>query len=67
MIVDFAALSAASKVARLQRLYQTIDTRDLSVAELGQTVVEYYMPILKAAYDDHPKRARDLEHLVRLF
>ena len=51
-------------VKRLQALYQNIDTRELSVAELGQTVVEYYLPILKAAYDDHPKRARDLEHLV---
>ena len=51
-------------VARLQTLYQTIDTHALSVAELGQTVVDYYMPLLKSAYDDHPKRARDLEHLV---
>jgi DNA helicase-2/ATP-dependent DNA helicase PcrA len=51
-------------VARLQKLYQTIDTHALSVADMGQTVVDYYQPLLKAAYDDHPKRARDLEHLV---
>jgi DNA helicase-2/ATP-dependent DNA helicase PcrA len=51
-------------VARLQTLYQTIDTHSLSVAELGQTVVDYYLPILKSTYDDHPKRALDLEHLV---
>lgn len=51
-------------VSRLQKLYQTVDTHDLSVADLGQTVVDYYEPLLKAAYDDHPKRTRDLEHLV---
>jgi DNA helicase-2/ATP-dependent DNA helicase PcrA len=53
-------------VARLQKLYQTIDAHALSVAELGQTVVDYYLPILKSTYDDHPKRALDLEHLVEI-
>jgi DNA helicase-2/ATP-dependent DNA helicase PcrA len=27
-------------------------------------VVRYYLPILRKKYDDHPKRSRDLEHLV---
>src|SRR3712207_8204505 len=26
-------------------------------------VLRFYRPILKARYDDHPRRARDLEHL----
>ena len=26
-------------------------------------IYEYYLPILKAQYDDYPKRMRDLEHL----
>jgi DNA helicase-2/ATP-dependent DNA helicase PcrA len=51
-------------VARLQAFYQAVDTHALSVAELGQSVVDYYLPILKSAYDDHPKRVLDLEHLV---
>jgi len=51
-------------VGRLQELYRTIDTHPMSVAKMGQCVLDYYLPLLKAAYDDHPKRARDLEHLI---
>jgi DNA helicase-2/ATP-dependent DNA helicase PcrA len=36
----------------------------MSVAQLGEAIVKYYMPILEGNYDDHPKRARDLDHLV---
>ena len=56
--------SAPPGVARLQKLFQAIDTHAFSVADLGQAVVDYYLPILKTAFDDHPKRSRDLEHLV---
>ena len=39
-------------------------TTPLSVAEMGEKIVAYYMPILKENYDDHPKRAKDLEQLI---
>jgi DNA helicase-2/ATP-dependent DNA helicase PcrA len=43
-----------------------MDTHPMSVAEMGEAIVKYYLPILEQNYDDHPKRARDLEHLVAI-
>lgn len=37
--------------------------RDLRPAEQVNQIYEYYLPILKAQYDDYPKRIRDLDHL----
>ena len=36
---------------------------DLRPAEQVNHIYEYYLPILKAQYDDYPKRTRDLDHL----
>jgi DNA helicase-2/ATP-dependent DNA helicase PcrA len=33
-------------------------------AEKGSAVVHYYLPILRQLFDDHPKRAKDLEQLL---
>jgi DNA helicase-2/ATP-dependent DNA helicase PcrA len=38
----------------------------LTPAELVGRIYEYYLPILKAQYDDYPKRMRDLEHLYSM-
>jgi DNA helicase-2/ATP-dependent DNA helicase PcrA len=38
-------------------------TGDLRPAEQVNHIYEYYLPILKAQYDDYPKRMRDLDHL----
>ena len=38
----------------------------MSLAKLGATIIEYYLPILKGKYDDHPKRAKDLEQLLAI-
>ena len=38
----------------------------MSVVRLGEAVVKYYTPILQKKYDDHPKRAKDLEHLMTI-
>jgi DNA helicase-2/ATP-dependent DNA helicase PcrA len=35
----------------------------LRPSEQVNHIYEYYLPILKAQYDDYPKRTRDLEHL----
>jgi ATP-dependent DNA helicase UvrD/PcrA len=48
----------------LKRLFSDMDAGFMSVSQLGEAVVRYYLPILKEKYDDHPKRSRDLEHLV---
>jgi len=36
---------------------------DLRPAHHVSHIYEYYLPILKAQYDDYPKRTRDLDHL----
>jgi DNA helicase-2/ATP-dependent DNA helicase PcrA len=51
---------------RLKKLISTLDTHPMSIAEMGETIINYYMPILKNRYDDHPRRAKDLEHLVEI-
>jgi DNA helicase-2/ATP-dependent DNA helicase PcrA len=38
----------------------------MSVAKTGKAVLKYYAPILIDKYDDHPRRTRDLEHLVTM-
>ncbi|MFO7972844.1 MAG: ATP-dependent helicase [Desulfobacterales bacterium] len=50
----------------LKDLFSTIDSKPMSVSQLGEAIVNYYVPILKEKYDDHPKRTRDLEHLVTI-
>jgi len=51
-------------IRQLKNLFADMDIQSLSVAEMGEKVVAYYMPILKENYDDHPKRAKDLEQLI---
>jgi DNA helicase-2/ATP-dependent DNA helicase PcrA len=51
---------------KLKRLFSDINSNSMTVAQMGETVVKYYLPILKKKYDDHPKRTRDLEHLVNI-
>ena len=51
---------------RLTDLFALIASRPMSVAQVGEAVFNYYMPILKDKYDDHPKRAKDLEHLLTI-
>jgi DNA helicase-2/ATP-dependent DNA helicase PcrA len=60
-------MSRRSKgIARLKDLFSTINAKPVSASQLGQAVVNYYAPILKEKYDDHPKRTRDLEHVVTI-
>ena len=54
----------AQGLERLMKLCATLDARPMTVAEMGQTIIDYYLPILRETYDDHPRRARDLEHLT---
>ncbi len=53
-------------IPRLKDLFSTIDSKPMSVSQMGEAIVNYYVPILKEKYDDHPKRTRDLEHLVTI-
>ena len=51
---------------RLKDLFEFIDSKTMSVAQAGEAVLNYYTPILKDKYDDHPKRTKDLEHLLTI-
>jgi len=56
----------AKGMDRLKDLFSTIDSHPMSVAEMGEAVFSYYSSILKQKYDDHPKRTKDLEHLLTI-
>jgi len=53
-------------IVRLKELFSAIDSKPMSVSQMGEAIVNYYVPILKEKYDDHPKRTRDLEHLLTI-
>ncbi len=51
---------------RLKNLFKKIDANTQSVAGMGEDILEYYLPILTDRFDDHPKRAKDLEQLLTI-
>jgi len=57
---------AAEGIMRLKGLFTKMELLSESVSDMGETIIEYYMPILNKMYDDHPKRAKQLEHLVAI-
>jgi DNA helicase-2/ATP-dependent DNA helicase PcrA len=57
---------AAAGLNRLKRLISTVDLHQMPLAKLGEAVIEYYLPILEGKYDDHPKRAKDLQQLLAI-
>jgi DNA helicase-2/ATP-dependent DNA helicase PcrA len=63
-----AGLSALTRrhpgLERLAALYQALGSGSRPPAEMGAAVVQYYLPLLKRNFDDHPKRAKDLEQLI---
>jgi ATP-dependent DNA helicase UvrD/PcrA len=65
--IQYSFKTSRSKgIDNLKRLFSEIDAQSMSVAQLSEAVVRYYLPILRENYDDHPKRSRDLEHLVAM-
>jgi len=58
--------SLSQRLNRLKQLFSNIDSGPLSVSEMGEIILNYYLPVLRDRYDDHPKRARDLEQLLTI-
>ncbi len=61
-----AELARRKGLERLKQLIATLDSQPMTVSEMGENIIDYYLPILKNRYDDHPRRAKDLEHLVEI-
>ncbi|HEX8847814.1 MAG TPA: UvrD-helicase domain-containing protein [Pyrinomonadaceae bacterium] len=57
-----ARASYKEPLLRLSRLLGRLVEEKSPSTQLSH-VLRFYRPILKARYDDHPRRARDLEHL----
>lgn len=58
--------SYASGLDHLKELLKEIDNHSFSITEMGEQVLAYYVPILKASYDDYPKRLKDLEQVLAI-
>jgi DNA helicase-2/ATP-dependent DNA helicase PcrA len=56
----------AAHLKELMLLIEEISKERLTPAQRLGRVYEYYTPILQHRYDDHPKRAKDLEHLLTI-
>ena len=51
---------------RLRKALRSSDRKNLSSVDIGSILLNYYVPILEKKYDDHPKRLKDLEHLLTI-
>lgn len=59
-------LNLSRSIKKLKDLYAGIDAGTMTVAQMGETIINYYNPILQNRFDDHPKRVKDLEHLITI-
>jgi DNA helicase-2/ATP-dependent DNA helicase PcrA len=60
---EFARGAQAESIPRLLEMLSQAESSD-SMAGQIERVMEYYLPLMKNKYDDHPKRTKDLEHLL---
>ena len=51
---------------RLKTLFQTLYDMPMTMPEMGEQIIKYYSSYLKAKFDDHPKRIKDLEQLLAI-
>ena len=51
---------------RLRKELESLDGNHLPLVEIGARLLRYYEPILEKKYDDYPRRAKDLEHLLMI-
>jgi DNA helicase-2/ATP-dependent DNA helicase PcrA len=59
-------IKAMPTLEPLQTLIARLDPALTPVASLGEQILDYYLPHLESAYDDHPRRRRDLEQLLSI-
>lgn len=60
-----AKASYEAQLVKLAHLLQTVAEAKQTRAQLS-AIERFYRPILQAHYDDHPRRQRDLDHLLTI-
>ena len=64
-IGDWPALAKGDRgLKSLAKLLARLVSKNGSPREAIEEVMEYYLPILKEKFDDHPRRQRELEQLI---
>jgi len=56
----------AKSVEQLKSLFNGLSPESMTIAGMGEQIVEYYRPILSDRFDDYPRRERDLEQLLSI-
>jgi DNA helicase II / ATP-dependent DNA helicase PcrA len=56
----------ASGIERLKDLVGAIADDAVPIHQMGEAILQYYLPMLKERYDDHPRRERDLQQLLTI-
>jgi DNA helicase-2/ATP-dependent DNA helicase PcrA len=51
---------------KLRKALESLDGSRMPLVDIGARLLRYYEPILEKKYDDHPKRFKDLEHLLTI-
>jgi len=64
--VEDKLIKKAEDIFRLLELLKMVDLSKDKPAEIIQSFLEYYQPLLKDKYDDFNKRLNDLDSLVRI-
>ncbi len=59
-------VNPASGIDRLKELVGAVSVEDDPIHHIGDSILQYYLPILKERYDDHPRRLRDLQQLLTI-
>jgi DNA helicase-2/ATP-dependent DNA helicase PcrA len=63
---DDARIMAKPGIQKLKETLVAMEDSTLSPARQGEHLLAYYLPLLQQRFDDHPKRARDLEQLLAI-
>jgi DNA helicase-2/ATP-dependent DNA helicase PcrA len=58
--------SLLKSLSPLQALFGSLDPHTMSLAAMGEEIVNHYLPVLQSSFDDHPKRSKDLEQLLSI-
>jgi DNA helicase-2/ATP-dependent DNA helicase PcrA len=56
----------SSGIERLKDLVGALAADAVPIHQMGEAVLQYYLPMLKERYDDHPRRERDLQQLLTI-